>query len=307
MSLRAQRGNLAPPATRIAEIASSPAAPRNDNGPTASPPKSGAMTPRHIAIGDITIGNDLPLVFIVGPNTLESRAHALEMSAALAEIAAGLGIALIYKTSFDKANRSSIGGRARHRARRRIADPRRNSRTHRPAGADRRAREGAVRAGRRSRRCAADAGVSVPPDRSAAGRGHDRQAGQRQEGPVPRALGYAARRGQDRLDRQPPDPLMRARRELRLQHPDRRHARPADHGADRLSGGVRRDPRRGHSRAGSATARAASANSPRCWPAPRSQSASPRCSSRPTRTPTMRPAKARRCCRCAPCRHCSGS
>jgi len=68
------------------------------------------MTPRHIAIGDITIGNDLPLVFIVGPNTLESRAHALEMSAALAEIAAGLGIALIYKTSFDKANRSSIGG-----------------------------------------------------------------------------------------------------------------------------------------------------------------------------------------------------
>ena len=41
------------------------------------------MTPRHVAVGDITIGNDLPLVFIVGPNTLESRAHALETSAAL--------------------------------------------------------------------------------------------------------------------------------------------------------------------------------------------------------------------------------
>src|SRR5579864_3042776 len=68
------------------------------------------MTPRHVAIGDITIGNDLPLVFIVGPNTLESRAHALEISAALAEIATKLGIGLIYKTSFDKANRSSIGG-----------------------------------------------------------------------------------------------------------------------------------------------------------------------------------------------------
>jgi 2-dehydro-3-deoxyphosphooctonate aldolase (KDO 8-P synthase) len=68
------------------------------------------MTPCHVAIGDITIGNDLPLVFIVGPNTLESRAHALEMSAALAEIARGLGIDLIYKTSFDKANRSSITG-----------------------------------------------------------------------------------------------------------------------------------------------------------------------------------------------------
>jgi 2-dehydro-3-deoxyphosphooctonate aldolase (KDO 8-P synthase) len=65
---------------------------------------------RHVAIGNITLGNDLPLVFIVGPNTLESRAHALETSAALAEIAARLKIGLIYKTSFDKANRSSVGG-----------------------------------------------------------------------------------------------------------------------------------------------------------------------------------------------------
>src|SRR6516162_3482552 len=68
------------------------------------------MNPRHVAIGNITIGNDLPMVFIVGPNTLESRAHALEMSAALAEIARRLGIDLIYKTSFDKANRTSIAG-----------------------------------------------------------------------------------------------------------------------------------------------------------------------------------------------------
>jgi len=70
------------------------------------------MTPRHVTIGDLTIGNDLPLVFIVGPNTLESRAHALEMSAALAEIADKLNVGLIYKTSFDKANRSA-GGSAR--------------------------------------------------------------------------------------------------------------------------------------------------------------------------------------------------
>ena len=66
--------------------------------------------PRHVRVGDITIGNDLPLVFIVGPNTLESRGHALEMSAALAEIARKLGIPLIYKTSFDKANRTSLAG-----------------------------------------------------------------------------------------------------------------------------------------------------------------------------------------------------
>jgi len=70
----------------------------------------GRMQPRHITIGDITIGNDLPMVFIVGPNVLESRAHALEMSAALAEIARKLGIALFYKTSVDKANRTSIAG-----------------------------------------------------------------------------------------------------------------------------------------------------------------------------------------------------
>jgi 2-dehydro-3-deoxyphosphooctonate aldolase (KDO 8-P synthase) len=67
------------------------------------------MTPRHVTIGDLTLGNDLPLVFIVGPNTLESRAHALEMSAALAGIADKLKVGLIYKTSFDKANRSSVG------------------------------------------------------------------------------------------------------------------------------------------------------------------------------------------------------
>ena len=64
--------------------------------------------PRHVRIGDLTLGNDLPLVFIVGPNALESRAHALEMSAALAEIAGKLGVGLVYKTSFDKANRSSV-------------------------------------------------------------------------------------------------------------------------------------------------------------------------------------------------------
>ena len=66
------------------------------------------MQPRHVSIGDLTLGNDLPLVFIIGPNTLESRGHALEISAALAEMARKLKIGLIYKTSFDKANRSSI-------------------------------------------------------------------------------------------------------------------------------------------------------------------------------------------------------
>src|SRR5579863_651603 len=66
------------------------------------------MQARHVTIGNLRHGDDLALVFIVGPNTLESRAHALETSAALAEIAGKLKIGLIYKTSFDKANRTSL-------------------------------------------------------------------------------------------------------------------------------------------------------------------------------------------------------
>ena len=58
--------------------------------------------------GKLVIGNDQPLTIIAGPCALESRAHALEMSAALAEIAAKYKIDIIYKTSFDKANRTSV-------------------------------------------------------------------------------------------------------------------------------------------------------------------------------------------------------
>jgi len=64
--------------------------------------------PRHVTVGNFAIGNDLPLALIAGPCALESRAHALETSRALAEMTAKLGIGLIYKTSFDKANRTSI-------------------------------------------------------------------------------------------------------------------------------------------------------------------------------------------------------
>jgi 2-dehydro-3-deoxyphosphooctonate aldolase (KDO 8-P synthase) len=64
----------------------------------------------HVTIGDITLGNDLPLVLIAGPCALESRAHALEVSAALVEITRKLGVKLVYKTSFDKAIRTSLSG-----------------------------------------------------------------------------------------------------------------------------------------------------------------------------------------------------
>jgi 2-dehydro-3-deoxyphosphooctonate aldolase (KDO 8-P synthase) len=66
--------------------------------------------PNHITIGNVCVGNDLPLTLIAGPCVLESRAHGLEMSHALVEMTARLGIGLIYKTSFDKANRTALAG-----------------------------------------------------------------------------------------------------------------------------------------------------------------------------------------------------
>lgn len=60
-----------------------------------------------VVVGDVRFGNALPLALIAGPCALESRAHAFEMATALKEIAARVGIGLVYKTSFDKANRTS--------------------------------------------------------------------------------------------------------------------------------------------------------------------------------------------------------
>ncbi len=63
---------------------------------------------RHVGVGDVILGNDLPLVLIAGPCAIEGRAHALETAEALSGIAAGAGVALIYKSSYDKANRTSL-------------------------------------------------------------------------------------------------------------------------------------------------------------------------------------------------------
>jgi 2-dehydro-3-deoxyphosphooctonate aldolase (KDO 8-P synthase) len=64
---------------------------------------------RVVKVGDVEFGNERKLVLIAGPCQLESRAHALEMSHALREISAKAGVGLVYKTSFDKANRTSLG------------------------------------------------------------------------------------------------------------------------------------------------------------------------------------------------------
>ena len=62
-----------------------------------------------VSVGNVVFGNALPLAVMAGPFALESRAHALETATALKEIAGRLGIGLVYKSSFDKANRTSLG------------------------------------------------------------------------------------------------------------------------------------------------------------------------------------------------------
>lgn len=60
-----------------------------------------------VDVSGVRFGNALPLALIAGPCALESRAHALEMAAALKDITAALGMPFVFKTSFDKANRTS--------------------------------------------------------------------------------------------------------------------------------------------------------------------------------------------------------
>ncbi|MDE3016023.1 MAG: 3-deoxy-8-phosphooctulonate synthase [Pseudomonadota bacterium] len=67
-------------------------------------------TLRHLTIGNVKMGNDLPLVLIAGPCQVENRDHALMMAESLIKLTNKLQIPFIYKSSYDKANRTSIKG-----------------------------------------------------------------------------------------------------------------------------------------------------------------------------------------------------
>jgi 2-dehydro-3-deoxyphosphooctonate aldolase (KDO 8-P synthase) len=68
-----------------------------------------SLTPNAtVAVGSVKFGNALPFALIAGPCALESRAHAIEMAIALKAIAGTAGVGLVFKTSFDKANRTSV-------------------------------------------------------------------------------------------------------------------------------------------------------------------------------------------------------
>ena len=77
---------------------------------TAAPAAEPIRPDATVETGRVRFANDAPLSIIAGPCQLESRAHALEMAAAIKEIGEKLGIGIVYKTSFDKANRTSRSG-----------------------------------------------------------------------------------------------------------------------------------------------------------------------------------------------------
>jgi 2-dehydro-3-deoxyphosphooctonate aldolase (KDO 8-P synthase) len=85
---------------------------RRSNVPAVNKPVLENKPNSVVSLGEVRFGNALPLALIAGPCVMESRDHALEVAAALKEIAARLKMGLVYKTSFDKANRTS-GGSAR--------------------------------------------------------------------------------------------------------------------------------------------------------------------------------------------------
>jgi 2-dehydro-3-deoxyphosphooctonate aldolase (KDO 8-P synthase) len=68
------------------------------------------LAQRIVHVGGLAVGNELPFTLIAGPCQIESEAHAQEVAAALADMTTAAGLGLIYKSSFDKANRTSLKG-----------------------------------------------------------------------------------------------------------------------------------------------------------------------------------------------------
>src|SRR6266567_7499687 len=69
-----------------------------------------SQTQRVVRVGTIEIGNDRPFALIAGPCAIESRSHAMEVADALRSLSSSTGVPVIYKSSYDKANRTSASG-----------------------------------------------------------------------------------------------------------------------------------------------------------------------------------------------------
>ena len=256
------------------------------------------MRPREVAVGPIRIGGGQPLALIGGPCAIESEKHAVMTAERLAAIAAARRVPFIYKSSYDKANRSS------GRSYRGPGLPRGTA--HSPDGAGRRwafpCSPTSTRSRRSSPRPRSSTCCRFPP--FSAGRRISSLAAARTGKPVNvkkgqfvAPAGHAPRGREDRLDGQSRDPPDRARHVVRLQQPGGGLPRAGRHAGDRLSRGLRRHALRPASGRRGRRARAASASTSRLWPGPPWPSASMPSSWRCTRTPTAparRPTAVRR-------------
>ena len=193
-----------------------------------------------LTLGDIAIGGGSPFVLIAGPCVIESEQHATDLAGAPRRHRAARARAvhlqgvlrqgephvgpLVPGPGLDEGLRVLAAIKARFRV---------------PILTDIHEPSHAARGGRRRRR-PADSGVPLPPDRPARRGREDRPHRQHQERAVPRARRHEARRGESRGRRQPARDRHRARHELRLSQPDRRHARVSDDARAGRAGGLRR-------------------------------------------------------------------
>ena len=107
--------------------------------------------PKTVQIGALAVSNAAPLTLIAGPCQLESRDHALMIAEALATACASAGCGLIFKSSYDKANRTSLSAKRGLGRDEGLAHPRRGPRPHRLPGPHRRPPPRRLRPGRASR------------------------------------------------------------------------------------------------------------------------------------------------------------
>ncbi len=244
-------GRAVPPRVQVHALGRSSVVQRIHQGGARTAPGR-ATSSKHLKVGadmklcGFDIGLDKPFFLIAGPCVVESEQLQMDTAGTLKEITSALGIPFIFKSSFDKANRSVGHQLPRPGPRQGPGDPGQGQARAGPAGADRRPHRRRHHRGRQGGRRAADAGLPVPPDRLHPRRGAVGQAGEHQEGPVPRAARHEERDRQGARGRRGKGPArrqlhgLRARRELRLQQPRVRHALAGDHARDRRPGGVRR-------------------------------------------------------------------
>ena len=162
------------------------------------------MIVQPVKVGEFAVGGGSQLLWICGPCVIESRDHCLGVAATLKQIADSLGLQLVFKASFDKANRTLGEVVPRRRAGRGSEDSRRGEAGHRPAGDDRHPRT-RIRPPPAARgvRHPASAGVPGAADRPARSLRPDRAGREREEGAVHGPVGHEERRRQARGGREP--------------------------------------------------------------------------------------------------------